>query len=287
MLLSLTLKLIVAVFFTLFILSFSYKHLNLKKFLWILIIVFTNILLLSIYFSPLNNKKNVDRIMKICISPDYPPFCYIDNGKPKGIDINILEKIAAKMGYETQYTILSFEVLLQGITNREFHVAAGGLMSTKERSQQLKFSNSYISVRDVLLMIKKDKIEDVSSNIIIGVQYGSIFKNIIQKNLPQSSIKEINNSLLLLDNIKNNKFDAIVGDDIFILDFYDKLQEEEKSQYVLRKIKTPTNIFIAFPLNNELINSKDFNEILEEVIKDKENNINNEYIDIIEELELN
>lgn len=281
--LSFFLKFLVAIFVTLLVLSVSYKTLNFNRFTLILVLVFTNVLLLSMYLFKPSNKKNIDRVMKICISPDYPPFCYINKGKPAGIDIDILEEVAKKMGYETQYTILPFDVLFQGIRNKEFHVAAGGLSYTQERSKQITFSDSYIHINHAILIIKKKKQDVISGNLTIGVQYGSVFTRFINKILPQSFIKETTDALLLLEELKQDKIDAILADAIFIIDFYKTLTEEEKEQYILKKIKAPIITYTAFPINKNIMNSDEFNKILLDVAK--HHPLINEYIDFLNNIE--
>lgn len=69
----------------------------------------------------------------------YPPFVYLDEGKPAGFDVEVVEAIAARMELGTNWVDTRFAALIPGIRAGHFDLIASALYVTEERQQVLSF----------------------------------------------------------------------------------------------------------------------------------------------------
>lgn len=78
---------------------------------------------------------------KLAVGSDmtFPPYEYLDGGKPAGFDIELMNNLAKNMGMETKYTDTRFSNLIVGITSKKFPIVISGLYITPERLKQVDF----------------------------------------------------------------------------------------------------------------------------------------------------
>ncbi|MFD2271193.1 ABC transporter substrate-binding protein [Undibacterium arcticum] len=80
---------------------------------------------------------------KIIIATEgaYPPFSYFQGSKLTGLDIELGEALAKKMGLTVEWKALSFDALLAGLRQDRWDVAMSSIGITEERAKAVTFSN--------------------------------------------------------------------------------------------------------------------------------------------------
>lgn len=111
------------------------------------------------------------------IDANYPPFAYIDqSGKPSGFDVDAVDWIAAKMGFQVKHVPVDWDGIIPNLLAKKIDFICSGMSITEERAQKVNFSNTYWEVKNVLIA-KKDsdlKAEDIyDKDITIGMQAGT------------------------------------------------------------------------------------------------------------------
>ncbi len=77
--------------------------------------------------------------------PDIPPYLFLDpeTGEVKGIDVDIVRAVAARLGRELEIHTVPFAELLPSVKNGTADLAAAALTITEGRSRDADFSFSY------------------------------------------------------------------------------------------------------------------------------------------------
>ncbi len=118
-----------------------------------------------------------DKVFINGIDANYPPFAYIDqSGKPSGFDVDAVDWIAAKMGFQVKHVPVDWDGIIPNLLAKKIDFICSGMSITEERAQKVNFSNTYWEVKNVLIA-KKDsdlKAEDIyDKDITIGMQAGT------------------------------------------------------------------------------------------------------------------
>ena len=101
--------------------------------------------------------KSSDANKKYIIACDskYAPFSFEENGKYKGIDVELLDAIAKEEKFEYELKPMDFNGIIPGLTANQLDGAIAGMSITDERKQSLDFSDGYF-VSGLSLVVNKD-----------------------------------------------------------------------------------------------------------------------------------
>lgn len=143
--------------------------------------------------SSLASAATLDEIKKrgylvVVTEDDFPPFEYIQDGKPVGYDNELIEKLRKFLPFEIKQEIIPWTGLLAGVSTGKYDIAITAAIITKERQQSLDFSMPIAAVTDYYLKRKDDdkikSIKDLSGRPL-GIQAGSA----LLQHLPQLRAK--------------------------------------------------------------------------------------------------
>jgi ABC-type amino acid transport substrate-binding protein len=117
----------------------------------------------------------VDGKITVASNIAYPPFEFSPKGRPKGFDIDLMNEIAERAGFEVEYENVQFDSILRGLDADLFDAAISAMSITTERERQLDFSDPYFNADQALLVESGSKIKSVGdlSEATVGVQAGS------------------------------------------------------------------------------------------------------------------
>jgi ABC-type amino acid transport/signal transduction systems, periplasmic component/domain len=101
--------------------------------------------------------KSSDANKKYLIACDakYAPFSFEENGKYKGIDVEILDAIAKEEKFEYELKPMDFNGIIPGLTSNQLDGAIAGMSITDERKQSLDFSDGYF-VSGLSMVVNKN-----------------------------------------------------------------------------------------------------------------------------------
>jgi polar amino acid transport system substrate-binding protein len=93
-----------------------------------------------------------------------------------GIDVDIANAIAKKLGKKLKIEDVSFDSIIAGVQNDKYDFGMAGMTVTDERKKNVDFTESYAKAVQVVI-VKEDSdiksIDDISSKNKIGVQQGT------------------------------------------------------------------------------------------------------------------
>jgi ABC-type amino acid transport substrate-binding protein len=105
----------------------------------------------------------------------YPPFESSPKGRPRGFDIDLMNEIGKRAGFEVEYENVRFDTILRGLDTDLFDAAISAMTITEDRERQIDFSDPYFNADQALLVASASgvqSIEDLAEGPV-GVQAGS------------------------------------------------------------------------------------------------------------------
>ncbi|MDQ3862518.1 MAG: basic amino acid ABC transporter substrate-binding protein, partial [Actinomycetota bacterium] len=123
----------------------------------------------------------------------YPPFESSPKGEPKGFDIDLMNEIANRAGFKVEYENVQFDSILRGLDAQLFDAAISAMTITKEREQQLDFSDPYFNADQALLVASYSDVHSIDGlrEATVGVQAGSTGQIKAEELLNDDQIREI------------------------------------------------------------------------------------------------
>lgn len=109
----------------------------------------------------------------------FPPYEYYEGDKIVGIDVEIAQIIAEKLGMELEVTDIAFDSILPGVQTGKYDIGMAGMTVTDERMEQVNFSDSYatgvqvVIVKDGSAITSVDDLFADGANNTIGTQTGT------------------------------------------------------------------------------------------------------------------
>ena len=198
----------------------------------------------------------------------YPPFEFSPKGKPKGFDIDLMNEIAKRAGFEVRYENVQFDSILRGLDADLFDASISAMSITAERERQLDFSDPYFNADQALLVQSDSKIKAVEdlTEATVGVQAGSTGQlkgedlsddGQIGKVKPYRTVGEA------LSDLRAGKIDGVIYD----LSAVGKKVKENKGKIrYVEPIPTGEQYGIAFPQDSVLV--EPVNQALAEMKED-------------------
>ncbi len=180
-----------------------------KSFLFLVLI-----LSFCLVFIGCGDKKNDDNKIIMVTNAEFPPYEYKDKNDFKGIDIEIANLIAEKMGKELEILDVEFDSIIPAIVSNKADIALAALTVTEDRKENVNFSDSYFETsQNILVRYGSDisKVSDLKGKKI-GVQTGNIADINYTEEFGEGNIERFNKHVDAVEALKNKKIDAVVLD---------------------------------------------------------------------------
>lgn len=145
----------------------------------------------------------------------FPPYEYVDdNGKIIGIDAEIAEAVAEKLGMKLEIKDMEFDSLLTAVQSGAIDIALAGMTVNDERKLSVNFSDTYATGIQVVIVKEDSAIKTVDdlADKMIGVQAGTTGDIYCTDDFGQDHVKQYNNGALAVAALKNGQVDCVVID---------------------------------------------------------------------------
>ena len=223
--------------------------------------------------SPLMQKIKKEGKLVVGTASGYPPYEFVDTSvgekKVTGIDMELAQKVADKLGVKLEVQDMTFQSLLASITTGKIYIAISAITPTAEREKTVDFSDSYLVGKHTLLVRKEDAgkyktLADFNGKKI-AVQKSSLQEKLTNEQIKDAQVVALTKVPDALLELQQGKVDAV------------PVQSIVGGQYLITNPDlAPTNVFfkidskgssVAVPKGNE-----DFIKIVNEVIKEHRDN---------------
>ncbi|MCQ2419702.1 MAG: ABC transporter substrate-binding protein [Clostridia bacterium] len=151
----------------------------------------------------------------------FPPYEYYEGDKIVGIDVEIAQIIAEKLGMELEVTDIAFDSILPGVQTGKYDIGMAGMTVTDERKEQVNFSDSYatgvqvVIVKDGSAITSVDDLFADGANNTIGTQTGTtgfLYATWDIEDEGLGTVKAFAKTTAAVEALKNGQVDCVILD---------------------------------------------------------------------------
>lgn len=155
-------------------------------------------------------------------APGYPPYEFIDTSKGEktivGIDMELANKLADKLGVKLEVQDMTFQALLSSLTAGKIDIAISGINPTDERRKTMDFSDNYLPTEQKVIIRKEDadkykQLSDLDGKTI-GVQKSTTQETLAQKEIKNAQVVGLTRVPEAILELKHGKVDGVVVEGI-------------------------------------------------------------------------
>lgn len=200
----------------------------------------------------------------------FPPYEYYDGESIVGIDAEIAQAIADKLGMELKIEDMEFNSIINAVQNGSVDFGMAGMTVTEDRLKSVDFSDSYATGVQVVIVKEDSEIASVDdlTGKKIGVQLsttGDIYASDTPDNggFGEENVEKYSKGADAVIALTQGKVDAVIIDN-------EPAKEFVKANEGLKILETEfvsEDYAIAFAKNNTELKDK-VNTALNELIKD-------------------
>lgn len=151
------------------------------------------------------------------IDANYPPFAFVDKeGKPSGFDVESLDWIAKKMGFEVKHQPMDWDGVIPAVLAKKIDMVCSGMSVSPERVAQVNFSDPYFTVSKVMVGKADSTLtlnEIMKGKLRLGVQRGTNEHELLEQ---MKETEKLNYDLrfydsapMAIEDLLNGRIDAI------------------------------------------------------------------------------
>lgn len=134
-------------------------------------------------------------VLKVAYRTDDKPVSFLQDGKPTGFMVELMNTVASRMGLKVTYISTTFAAMVPAVRNHQYDTAAFGVLVTPQRQAVVNFTTAVgygqaqlVSRKNAPLATLKD-----AAGKTVAITTGSALIPLLRKIAPQVSIKEFPN----------------------------------------------------------------------------------------------
>jgi len=194
----------------------------------------------------------------VITSPDSPPFEFKDTAHTGdeiiGFDIDVIKKIAEHLGRPLKIVEADFSSLIPSLQSGRADMAIAYISATDERKKSVDFSDPYYIAKKDLLILESSPLssEKELEGKKVAVQLGSASEMMAKewaKEIPGLSIVALNKIGDLVQELKNNRVQAVLAEDIVVK----RVMASTPGLKVIPLDNSGDSLAIAFPKGSPLV----------------------------------
>ena len=214
----------------------------------------------------------VKKTLTMATNAEFPPYEYHEGDQVVGIDAEIAQAIAEKLGLTLRIEDMEFDSIISSIKGGKADVGLAGMTVTDERLEEVNFSTSYATGVQVIIVREDSDITSVDdlfaegANHIIGVQLtttGDLYTTDDIEKAGLGTIDRYNKGADAVMALKNGQVDCVVIDNEPAKAFV----EANEGLKILDTEYVTEDYAIAMSKDNDALQQA-VNQALEELIAD-------------------
>ena len=155
--------------------------------------------------------------IKVVFDTAYAPFEFKDSDQTyKGIDVEILDKVAEINGWDLDKSFPGFDAAVNAVQAGQADAIMAGMTKTTEREKVFTMSDTYYDTKVVIATKKADKITKYSQlkGKTVGVKNGTAAQRFLDKNKDKYGykIKTFDTGDLMYNSLSAGAVDAVMDD---------------------------------------------------------------------------
>lgn len=175
----------------------------------------------AVFFSACSDNKGSleyitnNNILTAVTEDDFAPFSYLHSGSVRGVDVDLLNAIAAELGVRVEIKTINFKMMFIHISGGNAAIGMGGITITEERKKTVDFSIPYFKASQVAIVRAGSEIKtrDDLAKKRIGVQAGTTGNEFAKAAFPHAVVRAYYDLFAAQNAFKRDEFDVLVIDD--------------------------------------------------------------------------
>ena len=144
----------------------------------------------------------------------FPPYEYYENNEIVGIDAEIAEAIADKLGLEVEIQDMEFDSIITAVATGKADIGLAGMTVTPDREKNINFSDTYATgIQSVIVTEDSDiqSIDDLAGKKI-GVQLSTTGDLYASDEFGEENVEKFNKGNDAVMALSQGKIDAVIID---------------------------------------------------------------------------
>ena len=163
----------------------------------------------------------VEGVLTMATNAEFPPYEYYEGDTVTGIDVEIAQAIAEKLGLTLQVEDMEFDSVISAVKGGKADMGMAGMTVTEERLEEVSFTESYATGVQVIIvtedsdMTSADDLFAEGANHTIGVQLattGDLYTTEDIEAAGLGTVDRYNKGADAVMALKNGKVDCVVID---------------------------------------------------------------------------
>lgn len=188
-----------------------------KKFLCIALAVVLTLSMVAAFAACSKDNGNTEpkkETLVMATNAEFPPYEFHEGDAIVGIDAEVAQAIADKLGMELKIEDVSFDSIIPGVQAKKYDMGMAGMTVTDERLESVNFSTSYAKGVQVVI-IKEDSdiqsLDDVKGKKI-GVQTSTTGDIYATEDFGEENITRYDNGAVAVQALVSGKVDCVIID---------------------------------------------------------------------------
>ena len=117
--------------------------------------------------------KEKEKTLVMATNANFPPYEYKDGAAFAGIDVELAQAIADKLGMKLEIQDVEFGAIVAGVESGKYDIGMAGMTVTEDRKKQVSFSTTYATGVQVVIVKEGSAIQspaDITTSSKIGVE---------------------------------------------------------------------------------------------------------------------
>ncbi len=145
----------------------------------------------------------------------FPPYEYYEGDSIVGIDAEIAQAVADKLGLTLKIEDMEFDSIITAVTTGKVDIGLAGMTVTEDRKKNVNFSDSYATGVQAIIVKNDSPIktaDDLAKAGVIGVQLGTTGDIYCKDDFGEDHVDEYNKGNDAVMALVSGKVDAVVID---------------------------------------------------------------------------
>lgn len=159
-------------------------------------------------------KTAKEGVLTMVTNAEFPPYEYYDGDKIVGIDAEVAQLIAEKLGLTLEIVDGDFNAVVPGVQSGKYDMGMAGLTVNEDRLKSVDFTTSYAKGIQVVI-VKEDSdiksVEDLAGKKI-GVQETTTGDIYASDDFGEENVVKYANGAVAVEGLKAGKVDCVIID---------------------------------------------------------------------------
>ncbi len=145
---------------------------------------------------------------------NFPPYEYHEGDDITGIDVEIAQAIADKLGVELKVEDMDFGAIIDAVASGKADMGLAGMTVRPDRLENVNFSDTYTTAEQVIIVKDGSDIAEADdlADKSVGVQENTTGDMYVSEDYPDADVQRYKNGADAVQALAQGKVDAVVID---------------------------------------------------------------------------